>query len=123
MDNQCGNKLFPCQARVQFLACKNEIVALIQSGNSISEIHRILTKSNKISMGYRTLSRHVKEEIIDCASSRKSAYGSISNIRAFPLESDANKQPQSGKKKNIIEIQEDKPFASGETDPDALMGG
>lgn len=63
MSSNDYKKLKPYAARVEYLACKDEIMELINEGYSYSEIHRILYQDEKIKMTYRTLVYNIKKNV------------------------------------------------------------
>jgi len=44
------SKLMPGEARVEFLACVNEVRKMIDEGYTAASIYRLFLKENKISM-------------------------------------------------------------------------
>lgn len=49
--------------RVEFLACKEDILDLLRKGHSIRNTHKIMIENGKISMSYHTLRKYITNPI------------------------------------------------------------
>lgn len=112
-------------AKVEFLACKQEIEQLLQQGYSITAIHRSLQEDGKISMSQPRFHSLVRYYKLSIASVKKLILGKDIELDYLKKSSVANKPTNvqsQNKPRNKQEIQsttheENKPLIEIERDP------
>lgn len=74
-------RLRPGQAKVQFIACKEEIQALLGKGHSMVETLEILTKEKKLNIGYCSFRNLILEHIYNKPRTKKNKWKQAKNIQ------------------------------------------